>query len=301
MHYTLVVLAAWMGSRYQAEWGRLKQIDYFGPHNEILLEYSIYDAIQAGFDKVIFVIRKDFEEEFKNLIKNLPTDKIQVQFAFQEGDDLPDGFIKPETRIKPRGTGHAMRAALSLIQDENFAVINADDFYGRESYLILANFLKHAQNEGCVVGYHISQVLSQNGPVSRGICEIEGDHLIQLTETKKIMRQENGEILSLESGVKVDNDAICSMNMLGFPNEIIPYFERYFTDFLKENLDSETQEFYVQNVLMQWSKETGQKLKLLKTPSQRFGVTYQQDKEETRKKIKSLIERGVYPENLWEW
>ena len=129
----------------------MKQIDYFGPHDEILLEYSIYDAIQAGFDKVIFVIRKDFEEEFKNLIKNLPTDKIQVQFAFQNGDDLPDGFIRPETRQKPRGTGHAMRAALPLIQAENFAVINADDFYGRESYLILANFLKHAQNEGCVV------------------------------------------------------------------------------------------------------------------------------------------------------
>ena len=305
MNLTLVVLAAGIGSRYQANWGRLKQIDYFGPHNEILLEYSIYDAIQAGFKKVIFVIRKDFEKEFKNLIKNVPTNKIEVVFAFQDLDDLPEGFTRPETRTKPRGNGQAILAALTKMQGERFAVINADDIYGRESYQVLADFLSDetTKNQGAIVGYQLPKVLSENGGVSRGLCEMENGKLVKINETKNIQRI-NGEIIGMEESSgeekKLSEEYLCSMGMLAFPEGIEPFAKQYFIEFLQTNLQSEKNEFYCPYILSRWKNEENQEIKVLSTTAQWFGITYQQDKEETKKRIKNLIERGVYPEKLWE-
>ena len=186
MDLTLVILAAGMGSRY----GKLKQMDAFGPNNEILMEYSIYDAIRAGFTKVIFVIRKDFETEFKNLINERVKADIKIEYVFQEKADLPEEFTLPPEREKPRGTAHAVLVATPII-NEPFAVINADDFYGKDSYQTLANFLKNTENNEkcCIVGYTLSEVLSENGTVSRGICEQnEQGNLIKVTEIKKIQK-----------------------------------------------------------------------------------------------------------------
>jgi len=189
MDLTLVILAAGMGSRYG---GQLKQMDAFGPNGEAILEYSIFDAIEAGFTKIIFVIRKDFETEFKNLIGNKFKNQIEVLYAFQELSDIPAEFELPPERQKPRGTAHAVLCATSLIH-EPFAVINADDFYGRESYQILASFLNNPANseQCCIVGYTLSEVLSEHGTVSRGICELDTNrHLVKVVENKKISTKE---------------------------------------------------------------------------------------------------------------
>ncbi|MDD2537630.1 MAG: sugar phosphate nucleotidyltransferase [Candidatus Absconditabacteria bacterium] len=300
MNLTLVILAAGMGSRY----GRLKQLDGFGPNEEILMEYSIYDAIKAGFNKVIFVIRQDFAEEFKDRIGNKLNGKIKVEYAYQEKNALPEGFKLPETREKPRGTGHAILAATTYI-NEPFAVINADDFYGEQSYKTLANFLKNPENVGkcSIVGYQLSEVLSKHGTVSRGVCSLD-DHgkLIKVTEIKKIYPSGDKILFEAADGgtEELNNDDLCSMNMMGFTPEIIPFFQKYFVEFLEENINHPTTEFLMPVALSQRMTQEGGEVLVLPTTAQRFGVTYPEDKEETKKNIKKLISKGEYPGNLWK-
>lgn len=296
MNLTLVILAAGMGSRY----GGLKQLDQFGEGQHSLMEYSVFDAKQAGFTKVVFVIRKDFEEEFKSRIGSRIEQEMEVSYAFQDMHALPAGFICPATREKPWGTGHAVLAAKELI-DGPFAVINADDFYGRESYQVLANFLKtHEQN--CIVGYQLSEVLSDFGTVSRGMCELdEKGNLKAIHETKKIYKSE-GKILAENpdgSTYELNPQDLCSMNMMGFTKASLEFYENYFIDFLEKNLNEPKTEFYMPEVITRLINEEGQSVPVLPTKAKWFGVTYQEDKEATTANINQLIAQGVYPKQLW--
>ncbi len=296
MKLTLVILAAGMGSRY----GGLKQLDTFGVGQHTLMEYSIFDAKKAGFEKVVFVIRKDFESEFKSRIGSKIEQVMEVDYAFQDMYELPNGFICPETREKPWGTGHAVLAAKELI-DWPFAVINADDFYGRESYQILADFLKSHDQNG-IVGYQLSEVLSDFWTVSRGMCELDKKgNLKAIHETKKIFKSE-GKILAEnpdESRFELNPSDLCSMNMMGFTKASLAFYEKYFVEFLEQHLNEPKTEFYMPEVVTRLINEENQSVPVLPTTAKWFGVTYQEDKEATSSNIDALIAEGVYPKHLW--
>ena len=297
MALNLVVLAAWMWSRY---WW-LKQLDTFWSWNHALMEYSVYDAKRAWFEKVVFVIRKSFEEEFKEKIWKKIEKVLPVKYAFQDMNDLPEGFVCPETREKPWGTGHAVLSARNCI-DWPFAVINADDFYGRESYEVIANFLKN-NHQNAIVGYKISEVLSDFWTVSRGMCELDNEwDLVAIHETKKIYKKD-GKILADRddwSSFEIQSDELCSMNMMWFSKDSLAFYERYFRDFLEKNISEAKVEFYMPEVVTRLINEEWEKVPVLPTRAQWFWVTYQEDKEATNKSIDALIEKGIYPKNLWE-
>ena len=296
MKLTLVILAAGMGSRY----GGLKQLDTFGAGEHALMEYSVFDAKKAGFEKVVFVIRKDFETEFKSRIGSRVEQEIEVWYAFQDMHELPAGFICPSTREKPWGTGHAVLAAKDLI-DGPFAVINADDFYGRESYQVLADFLK-SHNQNCIVGYQLSEVLSDFGTVSRGMCELdENGNLKAIHETKKIFKSEGKILAENPDGTtyELNPQDLCSMNMMGFTKASLEFYEKYFIDFLEKNLNEPKTEFYMPEVITRLINEEGESVPVLPTQAKWFGVTYQEDKEATSSNIDALIAEGIYPKHLW--
>lgn len=288
-----------MGSRY----GGLKQLDTFWEGEHALMEYSIFDAKKAGFTKVIFVIRRDFEEAFKEKIWRKIEKVMDVAYAFQDKNDLPAGFTCPPTREKPRGTGHAVLAARNLVQWP-FVVINADDFYGRESYQVMADFLSNPENnrKTTIVGYQLSEVLSDFWTVSRGICKLDKvGNLISIHETKKIAKVDDKVLAENPDGTKYElnpND-LCSMNMMGFPQKCMNFYQRYFADFLKKNIEHPTNEFYMPEVVSRLIDEEEQKVPVLPTTAKRFGVTYQEDKEATSKNINNLIAQGIYPKSLW--
>lgn len=299
MKPTLLILAAGMGSRYQG----LKQMDTFGPSGEAIIDYSIYDAIRAGFGKIVFVISKKIEAEFKELFIDKLKGKIEISYVLQEIDNLPNGFEVPADRIKPWGTGHAVLVAASEI-DTPFAVINADDFYGQHSFEVLADYLKDMDlgtTDYCMVGYKLENTLSEHGSVSRGICVTDrGDFLQSITERTKI-NQIEGDIGYEEEGnrVPLTGNEVASMNMMGFPPSVMAHYESQFKEFLKERCTELKSEFYIPTVVNNLIHSGGARMKVLNTPEKWFGVTYRDDKVIAVKKLEELVEAGVYPANLW--
>ncbi len=300
MSATLLVLAAGMGSRY----GGLKQIDKFGPSGETIIDYSIYDAINAGFNKVVFVIRHEFEDEFKEIISNKYKGKIEVDFAYQELNNLPDGITGFPERTKPWGTGHAVWVARNVINDP-FAVINADDFYGGESFKVIANYLKGLDKEDiskqCMVGYTLRNTLTDNGHVSRGICELDDNSNLQsITERTEIIKK-GDKAAFIEEGKEnpLEGDEIVSMNMMGFTPAVWNNFEEDFKSFMKERGREMKSEFYLPTVLDNLVKRGQSVVKVLNTSSVWFGVTYKDDKPVVTDRINKLVEQGEYPTKLW--
>jgi NDP-sugar pyrophosphorylase family protein len=300
MQPTLLILAAGMGSRY----GGLKQLDPMGPNGETVLDYSVHDAIQAGFGKVVFVIRRDFFHAFKSAVADKFEARIQVAYVFQELSDLPQGFSIPTGRKKPWGTAHAVRAARKEI-DTPFAVINADDFYGRDAYLKIADYFKQQppapELRSCMVGYPLKNTLSEHGSVNRGICHLEKNTLRSVEEHSEIKRQRNDYIsgLNMESqAVVLPLDAVVSMNFWGFTPLFFMSLEAHFIDFLKaKGLEMES-ECYIPSVVDQLIQSQQTDCMVLKTEGAWFGVTYPQDKAIVQSKIQALLTQGAYPSTL---
>lgn len=300
MKPTLLILAAGMGSRF----GGLKQIEPVGPNGETILEYSVYDAIRAGFGKVVFVIRESFAESFKNRFEPKLSGKIEIKYVYQETNILPKGFILPEGREKPWGTGHAVLMAKNEI-NEPFAVINADDFYGANAYKVLSEYLSSqvSQQQYTMVGYRLNKTLSDFGSVSRGICVTDkNNRLTDITETHKI-RPEDGKILceGLNGNTNVLNgNEIVSMNFWGFHPSIFSNIEDQFIDFLKQNVNVPKSEFYIPFVVFEMIKQKQISVEVLSADSPWFGVTYKEDKPYVIEQIRELTNKGVYPANLWK-
>jgi len=301
MKPTLLILAAGLGSRY----GGLKQLDQVGPSGETLMDYSIFDAIKAGFGKVVFVIRKSFEEDFKNYIFSKYTKYIPIDYVFQELDMLPDGYKLPEERIKPWGTGHAVLVAQNKI-DTPFAVINADDFYGRDSFMAMSSFLNALDQENtntyCLLAFKLKNTLSEFGSVSRGLCFLDkNDYLINIEEHTKISIS-NNRIISEKDDKKFDlsEDAPVSMNLMGFTPSAFKYFRYYFNDFIDKNINELKAELYLPEVLSKIIKSGSGKVRVLPSNEKWFGVTYKEDKETVVVNISQMIEKGIYPKKLWE-
>ena len=297
---TLLVLAAGMGSRY----GSLKQMDGVGPNGEAIIDYSVFDAIRAGFGKVVFVIRHSFEADFKEVFNaERFGGKIEVEYVFQELDYLPEGFTLPAERVKPWGTNHAVMMASNAIH-EPFAVINADDFYGREAYAAISAYLSELENSTgkyCMVGYEVSKTLSENGTVSRGVCTVDAEgNLTSMVERTQIERV-NGTILFHDDGADepLEDNTPVSMNLFGFTPDYFAHSEAYFKEFLAENIENLKSEFYIPKMVNKVIGDGTATMRVLRTSSNWFGVTYKEDKPQLMAKIEELIERGVYPRNLW--
>jgi choline kinase len=299
MKPTLLILAAGMGSRY----GGLKQIEPVGPSGETILEYSVYDAIRAGFGKVVFVIRESFAKDFKARFESKLAGKIDIEYVYQETNMLPEGFILPENRKKPWGTGHAVLMARDVIH-EPFAAINADDFYGAEAYKVIADFLTKSvtENTYSMIGYQLDKTLSDFGSVSRGICETDKNNLlIKITETHKIRQEgdtifcesESKEIVEMKGGETV------SMNFWGFHPSVFKNIENQFIDFLETSIEIPKSEFYIPFVVFEMIRAGQTKVEVLKADSPWFGVTYQEDKPFVIEQIQKLTDQGVYPGKLW--
>ena len=301
---TLLVLAAGMGSRY----GSLKQMDGVGPNGEAIIDYSIYDAIRAGFGKVVFVIRHSFEKEFKEMFSpERFGGKIEVDFVFQELDYLPEGFSVPEGREKPWGTNHAVMMGATAVH-EPFAVINSDDFYGTDAYRVMGEYLAKldgAKGEYAMIGYEVNKTLSDNGTVSRGVCTVnEEGFLTSMVERTKIERNAEGTIVFHDLGddQPLAENAPVSMNFFGFTPDYFAHSAEGFKEFLasddvKTNLKAE---FFIPLMVNKLVASGDARLKVLSTTAQWFGVTYKEDKPALVAKIEKLIEEGVYPRNLWE-
>ena len=301
MKATLLVLAAGMGSRY----GGLKQMDAFGPNGETIIDYSIYDAINAGFTKVVFVIRESFKEAFEEAFTAKFEGKIEVAFVCQELDKLPEGVSCPAERQKPWGTGHAVYVAKEEIQGP-FAVINADDYYGQDAYKVLIDFFK--ANEGndnpdyAVVAYYLNNTLSEHGTVNRGVCYSDGKgNLDKVVERTKIQRESDGVIRFPHDDHNHDlaDDTLVSMNMWAFYPSYFDYCETALFEFIKARGEEEKSEFYIPALIDELIQNKVLDVKLLDTTSQWFGVTYQEDKPVVIAKLNILIENGAYPKDLW--
>ena len=288
-----------MGSRF----GGLKQIEPVGPNGETILEYSVYDAIRAGFGKVVFVIRESFAESFKTRFESKLAGKIEISYVYQETNMLPEGFQLPEGREKPWGTGHAVLMAKDAIS-EPFAVINADDFYGAEAYRVIAEYLTKAiiPEKYAMVGYRLNNTLSEFGSVSRGICVTdENNRLTKITETHKI-RPEGGEILcesEENKTIKLTGQETVSMNFWGFHPSIFENIETQFIDFLSNQINQPKSEFYIPFVVFEMIKTGLISVEVLHAASPWFGVTYQEDKPFVIEQIQNLTDRGIYPAKLW--
>lgn len=294
----LLILAAGMGSRF----GGLKQLSPIGPNGETIIEYSVYDAIRAGFGKVVFVIRKSFEEEFKARFDLKFKSQIEVDYAFQEIDKLPEGFIVPEGREKPWGTGHAILMAKGIM-DRPFAVINADDFYGHQAFKTMADFLRNGvgSHQYSMVGYYLKNTLSENGSVSRGVCRVSQNmELTEITERTNIRRFEDGtyfEENSIRSPLSEDN--LVSMNFWGFDLNLFDHLERLFISFLQEKGTELKSEFYIPSVVFTLIREKEIAATVLKADSTWFGVTYQEDLPGVKSSLQSLIQAGDYPNKIF--
>jgi NDP-sugar pyrophosphorylase family protein len=289
---TLMVMAAGMGSRY----GGLKQLDGVGPNDETIIDYSVYDAIKAGFNKVVFIIRKEFENEFKSQITDKYENQIEVQFAFQDIENLPPGFLCPKNRKKPWGTGHAILSAAENIL-EPFVAINGDDFYGRESFKLISDFYQSGADGFAMVSFQLKNTLSKFGGVSRGICGLENGKLKTISETHGILEGKTG-IIS-EKSIKLKRKASVSMNYWGFTPRLFPYLEAGFIDFLNSEGHELNSEYLIPSVVNNLIKENKENVHVLSTNSTWFGVTYKEDKPLVIMKIQNLIKSGIYPEKLF--
>ncbi|MCF7567876.1 nucleotide-diphospho-sugar transferase [Sabulilitoribacter arenilitoris] len=297
---TLVILAAGMGSRY----GGLKQIDTFTPEGDTIIDFSIYDGLQAGFGKFVFIIRKSFEKEFKESIGSKLQGKAEVDYVFQEFENVPKKYINPE-RVKPWGTGHALLMAKDVVK-ENFAIINGDDFYGKEAFKVMAKALMSKDKNSNVfntMAYLLKNTVSEHGYVSRGECQVnEKGFLTDVTERTHIEKIDGKLMRKDEHGnfVSIDENTIVSMNFWGFTPECFNFGNRLFEEFLEENKSNLKAEFYIPSIVNDILKSGKANVKVLKSDAKWFGVTYREDKEIVEKAIKKLKEQGVYPKNLWE-
>ncbi|MBR4622605.1 MAG: nucleotidyltransferase [Ruminococcus sp.] len=299
---TLIIMAAGIGSRYGKG---IKQLEPVGPCGEIIMDYSVYDAVAAGFDRVVFIIRKDIEKEFAGMIGDRIARHVDVSYVFQETSDIPEKHKKID-RKKPWGTCHAVLCAKDAVHGA-FAVINADDYYGREAFVKLHDYLV-ADNESsggklglCMAGFVLKNTLSENGSVTRGVCKVDSEgRLADINETYNI-RIENGKILSgKEEAAELDPDSLVSMNMWGCPESFMDVLESEFETFLQQNDESETAEFLLPILIGRLLKENKAECAVLESRDKWFGVTYKEDKPAVVAAIKALIDQGVYPEKLWE-
>ena len=301
MKTTLLIMAAGLGSRY----GGNKQIDHIGPHDEILLEYSIYDAMAAGFDKVVFVIKRSMADTFRELIGDKIAKKVEVEYAYQEYDSLPDGFVPPEGRTKPYGTVHAVLVAKDLIH-EPFAVINADDYYGKDAFATMAKSLKEMQgktNVASMVAYRLKNTVSENGHVTRGVCARDDkNHLVKVQETYKIKPFPDGTIRDVnfrEEGDILDPEALVSMNFWGFTPWLFEKLDAYFKDFLRALPDGELKKECLLPSLIGELIDRGElSVSVLRSSARWFGMTYHEDKEMVQRELQKLHDAGVYPKTL---
>lgn len=297
-------MAAGIGSRFGKG---IKQLAPVGPNGEIIMEYSIYDALEAGFNKVVFIIRKDLEEEFRAVIGNKIEQITEVEYAFQSLEDLPDGFEKPADRTKPWGTGQAVLAAKNVLS-EPFMVINADDYYGKEAYVKVHDYLVQKQPEDgllhiCMAGFRLGNTLSDNGSVTRGVCHIENGALVGVTETHDIYKTENGAESRSADGTaeELDVNSLVSMNMWGLTPAFMDVLEKGFVEFL-QGLDAADikKEYLLPEMIDRLIKEGKAKVDVLDTKDTWFGVTYQEDKEVVIAAFDRLAKEGVYPETLYK-
>lgn len=301
MNPTLLILAAGMGSRY----GGLKQLDAMGPSGEVVLDYSVFDAVRAGFGKVVFVIRRDFEEQFRSQIGARFGNRIQVDYAFQDINDLPAGFTVPEGRTKPWGTAHAVLAAEKVVH-EPFLMINADDFYGRDAFAkMAANLTAPRPDDGIdhysMVGYYLKNTLSDHGSVARGVCTRDaGGMLASITEMTKIFKTPTGaENRETDPALPLTGEEVVSMNFFGFTPGLFGHLRTAFTEFLKVNGTDLKAECYAPKVVDDLIKAGRADVKVLESNDSWFGVTYPEDKADVVASIRALVASGAYPQNLW--
>ncbi|MBE5971034.1 MAG: nucleotidyltransferase [Lachnoclostridium sp.] len=301
----LVIMAAGIGSRFG---GGIKQLEPVGPNGEIIMDYSIYDALEAGFDKIVFIIRKDIEADFREIIGNRIEKIANVEYAFQSIDDLPEGFSVPDGRTKPWGTGQAILSAKNVIH-EPFLVINADDYYGKEGFKRLHEYMVNEMDEDgdrmkmCMAGFVLANTLSENGGVTRGICEVDRNgYLKKVTETYEIYRQSDRMHAVTKEGEPtfVSANQHVSMNMFGLPVSFLEELEQGFPKFLANVKEGDLRsEYLLPTIVDQCIRENKAKVRLLETPDKWFGVTYKEDKPTVVAAIRKLIDDGVYPEKLF--
>ena len=302
MDKTLVLLAAGMGSRY----GGLKQLDQLGPSGETLMDYSVFDAVRAGFNKVVFIIRRDIEDEFKRVIGSRYSNIVDVDYAFQELSDLPGGFVPPQERTKPWGTAHALYAARHAVKTP-FAVLNADDFYGRDSFAQLAKYMDERAVSGglfgAMCGFKVANTLSENGTVSRGVCQTADGNLSSVVEHTKIVRNSNsGQIESLledDSVIELAEDTLVSMNMWAFSPAIFAEIEKLLLAFLEKRGCELKSEFYIPSVADALIQSGAMQIKMLTTNASWFGVTYREDRDKTVAALQKLTQSCEYPAQLF--
>ncbi|RYF87239.1 MAG: nucleotidyltransferase [Chitinophagaceae bacterium] len=298
MKPTLLILAAGMASRY----GSMKQTEGFGPSGETIMDYSIYDAIRAGFGKVVFIIRSDFAENFKANFDTRFSGQIEVDYVFQEMHSFVDAAHIPADRTKPWGTGHAILCAKDVVK-EPFAVINADDFYGQDAFVKAAHFLNNQCNAHtyAIIGYTLNKTLSDNGTVSRGVCDVDvAGNLVAINERTKIYGKE-GKVLYEDGGEEkqVDGNANVSMNFFCFHPSVFDFAAKLFSVFPKENYDNIKAEFFIPIIADEFIKIPGNIIQVVPTSAQWFGVTYKEDAPEVKKSLDALIDGGFYPTSLW--
>ena len=289
---TLLVMAAGMGSRY----GGLKQLEAVGPGGETIIDYSVYDAIRAGFNKVVFIIRKDFEQEFTSQITDKYAGKIQVEFAFQDLHDLPDGFTCPEGREKPWGTGHAILTAADLIH-EPFVAINGDDFYGLESFEVVAKYYQSGRSTFSMVAFQLDKTLSEFGGVTRGLCTVKDGLLDTVIETGELRQSDHG--ISSDRDIELDGNEPVSMNVWGFTPDLFDYLQSMFVDFLEKEGKEMKSEYLIPFVVNDLIRSGQEKVHVLRSNAAWFGVTYKKDRTFVLGEIQKLIQMGVYPEKLF--
>ena len=296
---TLLILAAGMGSRY----GGIKQLDEFGPNGETIIDYSLYDAIRAGFGKVVFIIREELKDDFESIFAEKLKGRIDYEYAFQRTDSYVPTDLGKVERTKPWGTGHAVLCAREFTSTP-FAVINADDFYGAEAYLKMAKFLSvnEVDNLHAMVGYQVKNTLSDNGTVSRGVCQLNEKQLLtEVIERTKILRKTSGEIVFIEDEEEttLEENAPVSMNFWGFKLSIFPVIQELFEKYASENIDSPKAEFYIPTVMAHGITENIGDCYVFENSANWFGVTYPEDKPDVKAAIQELVKKGKYPEHLW--
>lgn len=296
---TLVILAAGMGSRY----GGLKQIDSFTPQGDTIIDFSLYDAVQAGFGKVVFIIRKSFEKEFKAIYNKKLAGKVTIEYVFQELENVPEKYLNPK-RVKPWGTGHALLMTKDIVK-ENFAIINADDFYSKQAFEVIAEQLRNTDKNSydfSMVGYSLKNTVSDNGYVSRGECTVnEKGFLTDVTERVRIEKIDGALKSEDENGkmIPIDEQTTVSMNFWGFTPKCFEFGDKLFSEFLEKNTENLKAEFYLPTIVNKMLETKKVSVKVLESGSKWFGVTYSEDKETAQKEINTLKQNGVYPTKLW--
>lgn len=300
---TLVIMAAGMGSRF----GGLKQIEPIDEYGNFIIDYSIYDAIKEGFKKVVFIIKKENYDIFRDTVGKRVEKYIDVEYVFQELDKLPYGYSVPEDRVKPWGTGHAILCCKDVVK-ENFAIINSDDFYGRDAFKVIAEFLRNVKeeksiNEYAMAGYKVKNTLTENGAVKRGICQVKDGYLTKLIESN--IEKKDGKLIAtpLEGGeeFEVSEEDTVSMNMFGFTPKMFDYLEKRFPEFLDEHKDNLTKcEYLIPTIIFEEINSGNAKVEVLKTDAVWQGITYREDKDKVVKEIKKLVDSGEYPLGIWK-